>query len=147
MVGEVPLDPIGNSIDAWGRITKESLHSTYYFTIIHLVLIFLWRPGIGYYYKQSETFEISQPLCLEGVTVLRAKRRLLARSPMTSWVARETLTEIAPTRRVPTGAILTTVVPAEVERTVNQEDQWMPVGKPLWTESNAFKTSISTPKP
>ena len=48
---------------------------------------------------------------------------------MTSRVIQETLTEEAPTGRVPTGAILTTADPTEVGRTVGQEDQWMPVGR------------------
>ena len=56
--------------------------------------------------------------------------RYQIRSPMTGWVAQEAPTEEAPTGRVPTGAILTTAVPTEVERTVNQEDRWMPLGRP-----------------
>ena len=63
------------------------------------------------------TVEILQPLCLEGVTTIRTKRRLLTRCPMTSWVARETLTEEDLTERVLTGTILTTAIPAKVEGT------------------------------
>ena len=43
---------------------------------------------------------------------------------MTSQVAKETLTEETPTGAIPTTAVLT-----EVERTVSQEDKWMPDGR------------------
>ena len=60
---------------------------------------------------------MSQPLCLEGVTTVRAKRRLLTRSSMTGRVAQETLTEGALTGSILTGAILTTAILTEVEKT------------------------------
>ena len=53
---------------------------------------------------------------------------------MTGRVAQETLTEEALTGRVLTGAVPTTAILTEVERTVIQEDKWMPVGMLPWTE-------------
>ena len=78
---------------------------------------------------------------------------------MTDWVARETPTKGALTGRVLTGAVPTTAILTEVEKTVSQGDQCMPVGRLPWTglhshqdlicwmgESNAFKTLVSTSK-
>ena len=61
---------------------------------------------------------------------------------MTGWVAHETLTEGALTGRVPTEAILTTAFLTEVEKTVSQEDQWMPVGRLPWTGQHSHQDLI-----
>ena len=45
----------------------------------------------------------------------------------------ETLTEGALTGKFPIGAFLTTAILTEVEKTMSQEDQWMPVGRLPWT--------------
>ena len=56
---------------------------------------------------------------------------------MTGWVAQETLTKGALTGRVLTGAI-----PTEMEKTVSQEDQWMPVGRLPWTGLHSHQDLI-----
>ena len=61
---------------------------------------------------------------------------------MTSRVIQETPMEEAPTGRVLTGAILTTAILTEVGRTVDQEDQWMPVGRLPWTWSHSHQDLI-----
>ena len=61
---------------------------------------------------------------------------------MTSRVAQETLTEGALTGRVLTVAIPTTAILTEVEKTVSQEDQWMPVGRLPWTGLHSHQDLI-----
>ena len=53
----------------------------------------------------------------------KSQKKASTRSPMTGQVAQE-----IPTEEALTGAILT-----EVEKTVSQEDQWMPGGRFPWT--------------
>ena len=72
---------------------------------------------------------------------LRAKRRLLTRSPKTGQVAQETLKEL-PTGRVLTEAVPTTAILTEVEKTVSQENQWMPVGRLPWTGLHSHQDLI-----
>ena len=62
----------------------------------------------------------------------KSQKKASNRSPMTSQVAQETLTKGALTGRVTTGAVPTTAILTEVEKTVSQQDQWMPVGRLPW---------------
>ena len=57
-------------------------------------------------------------------------------------VAQETPTEEALTGRVLTTAIPTAAILTEVERTVSQEDKWMPGGRLPWTELHSHQDLI-----
>ena len=61
---------------------------------------------------------------------------------MTGWVAQEILTKEAPIGRVLTGAIPTTTILIEVEKTVNQEGKGMPVGRLPWTGLHSHQDLI-----